>query len=262
MTTALVTGATSGIGAGFADRYARLRHNLVLVARDEARLHAKADELRARWHVEVEVLPADLSLDDECARVESRLADASRPIDVLVNNAGYSLGVDVVESDVDDEDRMLRVLTRAPLRLAKAAMPGMLARGHGAIITVSSVAGLISYNTYGAAKAWALKFSQSLSLRFAGTGVRAIALCPGLVHTEFHQRSGVDPSAAPSFMWLGVDRVVDECLRDLAKGKAVSIPSRRYRVLAGIGSRLPSTFTARIARDRGIRKATQVRHRR
>ena len=254
MTTALVTGATSGIGAGFADRYARLRHNLVLVARDEARLRAKADELRARWHVEVEVLPADLSLDDGCARVEARLADTSRPIDVLVNNAGYSLGVDIVDSDVDDEDRMLRVLTRAPLRLTKAALPGMLERNRGAIITVSSVAGLISYNSYGAAKAWAVKFSQSLSLRLAGTGVRAIALCPGLVHTEFHQRSGVDASAAPSFMWLTVDRVVDGCLRDLAAGKPVSIPSRRYRVLVGIGSRLPSTFTARMARDRGVRR--------
>jgi short-subunit dehydrogenase len=253
MTTALVTGATSGIGAGFADRYARLGHDLVLVARDEVRLRAKADELRDRWHVEVEVLPADLSVDDECARVEKRLSDVSRPVDVLVNNAGYSLGVDVVESDVEAEAQMLRVLVHAPLRLTKAALPGMLARDRGTIITVASVAGLISYNSYGAAKSWAVKFSQSLSLRLANTGVRAIALCPGLVRTEFHQRSGVDASAAPSFMWLTVDRVVEECLRDLAKGKPVSIPSRRYRILVGIGSRLPSTFTARIARDRGIR---------
>jgi short-subunit dehydrogenase len=254
MTTALVTGATSGIGAGFADRYARLAHNLVLVARDETRLHAMADELRARWHVDVEVLAADLSLDDECARVEERLADATRPIDVLVNNAGYSLGVDIVESDVEAEDQMLRVLTRAPLRLTKAALPGMLARDRGTIITVASVAGLISYNSYGAAKAWTVKFSQALSLRLADTGVRAIALCPGLVHTEFHQRSGVDASAAPAFMWLTVDRVVDECLRDLAKGKTISVPSRRYRLLVGIGTRLPSTLTARLARDRGIRR--------
>jgi short-subunit dehydrogenase len=254
MPTALVTGATSGIGAGFADRYARLGHHLVLVARDEARLRAKADELRDRWHVAVEVLPADLSVSEGCARVEARLTDSDRPIDVLVNNAGYSLGVDVVESDVDDEDRMLRVLTRAPLRLTKAVLPGMLARNRGAIITVSSVAGIISHNTYGAAKSWALKFSQALSLRLSSTGVRAIALCPGLVHTEFHQRSGVDASAAPKFMWLTVDRVVDECLRDLAKGKTVSMPSRRYRVLVGIGARLPSSFTARVARNRGVRR--------
>ncbi|HET9187625.1 MAG TPA: SDR family oxidoreductase [Acidothermaceae bacterium] len=253
MTTALVTGATSGIGAGFAERYARLGYHLVLVARDEQRLRTKADELHDRWHVEVEVLPADLSSDDECARVEARLLDDTRPIGVLVNNAGYSLGVDVVESDVEAEDRMLRVLTRAPLRLTKAALPGMLARNRGTIITVSSVAGIISYNSYGAAKAWALKFSQAVSLRLANTDVRAIALCPGLVHTEFHERSGVDASAAPRFMWLTVDRVVDECLRDLAKGKAISVPSRRYRVLVGVGARLPSNFTARIARNRGVR---------
>lgn len=254
MTTALVTGATSGIGAGFADRYARLGYGLVIVARDEARLRSKADELRSRWHVVVEVLPADLGEDDGCARVEARLADDTAPIDVLVNNAGYSLGADVLESDVEDEDRMLRVLARAPLRLTKAALPGMLARNRGTIITVSSVAGIISYNAYGAAKAWALKFSQALSLRLTNTGVRAIALCPGLVHTEFHQRSGVDASAAPSFMWLTVDRVIDECMRDLAKGKTVSIPSRRYRTLVGIGARLPANFTARIARNRGVRR--------
>jgi short-subunit dehydrogenase len=254
MTTALVTGATSGIGAGFADRYARLGYHLVLVARDEARLRAKADELRDRWHVEIEALPADLSSDDECARVETRLADGTRPIDVLVNNAGYSLGVDVVESDVDAEDRMLRVLTRAPLRLTKAALPGMLARDRGEIITVSTVAGIISYNTYGAAKAWELKFSQALSLRLANTGVRAIALCPGLVRTEFHRRNGVDASAAPRLMWLTVDRVVEDCLRDLAKGKTVCIPSLRYRVLVNIGARLPSGFTSRIARNRGVKR--------
>lgn len=254
MTIALVTGATSGIGAGFADRYARLGYDLVLVARDEARLRTKADELRDRWHVGVEVLPADLSSDDECATVDARLADAGRPIDVLVNNAGYSLGVDIVDSDVEDEDHMLRVLVRAPLRLSKAALPGMLARNRGTIITVSSVAGVISYNTYGAAKAWALKFSQALSLRLANTGVRAIALCPGLVHTEFHERNGVDASTAPAFMWLNVDRVIDECLRDLAKGKTMSIPSRRYRLVVGIGARLPSNFTARVARNRGIKR--------
>ena len=233
MPTALVTGATSGIGAGFADRYARLGHHLVLVARDEARLRAKADELRDRWHVAVEVLPADLSVSEGCARVEARLTDSDRPIDVLVNNAGYSLGVDVVESDVDDEDRMLRVLTRAPLRLTKAVLPGMLARNRGAIITVSSVAGIISHNTYGAAKSWALKFSQALSLRLSSTGVRAIALCPGLVHTEFHQRGGIDTEAFPSLSFLNPEDVVAAALADVRRGAVISTPSLRYKLVAG-----------------------------
>jgi short-subunit dehydrogenase len=254
MTTALVTGASSGIGAGFADRLAQLGYHLVLVARDTDRLEDKATRLRAQWRVDVEVLPADLSTDDGCATVEERLRDERRPVDTLVNNAGFSLGKSVIVSDVDDEDRMLRVLIRAPMRLAKAALPGMLARDRGSIITVSSVAGLVPYDSYGAAKAWAVYFSAALSLHTEGTGIQAIALCPGLVRTEFHERNGIDVASVPKVMWLRVDRVVDECLRDLARGKAICIPSRRYRVLVEIGHRMPGQFAARIARQRGLRR--------
>jgi len=262
MTTALITGASSGIGAGFAERFARLGHHLVLVARDEARLNERAARLRTQEKVDVEVLVADLSTDEGCARVEARLADRAYPVDVLVNNAGFSLGVDIARSAVDDEERMLRVLVRAPLRLTKAALPGMQARDNGTIITVASVAGLISYNSYGAAKAWAVRFSQALSLQFAGTGVKALALCPGLTRTEFHARGNVDASRAPRFLWLSVERVVDECLRDLARGKTVSIPSRRYRVLVGIGRLLPTRLTARMARDRGLLRRRSATDRR
>jgi short-subunit dehydrogenase len=254
MTTALVTGASSGIGAGFAERFAQLGYALILVARDEQRLKANAERLKEQWHVDVEVLPADLSTDQGTNRVEARLMSEQQPVDVLVNNAGYALGVDVVHSNVDDEERMLRVLTLAPLRLTKAALPGMQQRDRGTIITVASVAGLVSYNSYGAAKAWAIKFSEALSLQLSGTSLRAIALCPGLVRTEFHQRGNVDTSGSPSFMWLTVERVVDECLRDLSRGKTISIPSRRYRIVVGIGTRLPRGLAPRIARNRGIRR--------
>lgn len=259
MTTVLITGASSGIGAGFAERFAGLGHRLILVARDEARLQQSAVRLREKSGSDVEVLPADLSTDEGCAAVEQRLSDTTRPVDILVNNAGFALGVEVVHSDIDDEERMLRVLVRAPLRLTKAALPGMLARRHGTLLMVSSVAGIVSYNSYGAAKAWALRFSESLSTQLVGTGVRAMALCPGLVHTEFHQRGNVDTAGAPAFMWLTVDRVVDECLRDLARGKVISIPSRRYRVLIGIGRHLPSSAVVAITRlrARGTRRARQ-----
>jgi short-subunit dehydrogenase len=130
----------------------------------------------------------------------------------------------------------------------------MQQRDRGTIITVASVAGLVSYNSYGAAKAWAIKFSEALSLQLSGTSLRAIALCPGLVRTEFHQRGNVDTSGSPSFMWLTVERVVDECLRDLSHGKTISIPSRRYRIVVGIGTRLPRGLAPRIARNRGIRR--------
>ncbi|MGH8888358.1 MAG: SDR family NAD(P)-dependent oxidoreductase, partial [Acidothermaceae bacterium] len=141
---------------------------------------------------------------------------------------------------------------RAPLRLSKAALPAMMTRRHGTIITVASVAGILSYNSYGAAKAWAVRFSETLSAQLAGTGVQAIALCPGLVHTEFHERGKVDTSGAPKFMWLSVDRVIDECLRDLARGKVISVPSKRYRFVVGVGRHLPSSFVVRLARRRRI----------
>ncbi|MDQ1485337.1 MAG: uncharacterized protein QOJ62_1030 [Actinomycetota bacterium] len=251
MPTVLVTGSTSGIGAGFAHRYARLGHDLVLVARDEERLQAQADELRGTWHVDVEVLVADLNTDEGCAAVEARVADGRRPIDVLVNNAGFALGVDFVHSDISDEERLLRVLVRAPMRITKAALPGMLARDRGSIITVASVAAYTTRSTYGAAKAWALRFSEALTVQLAGTGVRALALCPGLVHTEFHERGKVDASAAPRWLWLDVDQVVDECLRDLRRGKTISIPSLRYKVLIGVARRLPRRIVGRVSSSRG-----------
>ena len=141
MTTALITGASSGIGAGFADRFARLGHDLVLVARRAERLEAHAARLREQWRVDVEVLPADLGTDSGCAAVESRLAEAARPVDVLVNNAGFGLGIDVLHSTVEQEETLLRVMVRAPMRLTKAALPEMLARDRGVIVNVSSVAG-------------------------------------------------------------------------------------------------------------------------
>jgi short-subunit dehydrogenase len=257
--TVLVTGASSGIGAAFVRRYAQLGYDLVLVARDEDRLARTADELRAAYHVTAEVLPADLASDEGVASVEQRLADATRPVDVLINNAGFGLGADLLKSAVGDEERLLRVMVIAPMRLTKAALPGMVERGVGSIVLVSSVAGLIVTNSYGAAKAWGVAFSRAVAAQLAGTGVRAMALCPGLVHTEFHERGHVDVSQAPDFMWLDADQVVDECLRDLAHGKVVSIPSRRYRLLVGLGRLTPTRLRVRVAQDRGLRRRHYAR---
>jgi uncharacterized protein len=257
MPTALVTGSSSGIGAAFAKRYAQLGHDLVLVARNAERLRNQATELRARWHVDVEVLPADLGTDDGCAAVEARAADEGRPIDVLVNNAGFTLGTDLLHSDVDAEEQLLRVLVRAPMRITKAALPGMLARDRGSIITVASVAAFVHHSSYGAAKAWAVRFSKALSLNLAGTGVGALAVCPGLVRTEFHERGQVDVSGVPDWLWLDVDQVVTECLRDLRRGRAVSIPSLRYKGLTAVGRVLPRGVVAKV-RDAG---RTLKRHR-
>jgi uncharacterized protein len=251
MPRALITGSTSGIGSGFAKRYAQLGHDLVLVARNEVRLHAQATQLRAAWHVDVEVLPADLGTDDGCAAVEARAADVRRPVDVLINNAGFALGTDFVHSRLDDEEQLIRVLIRAPMRVTKAALPGMLERDRGTIITVASIAAFLNHSSYGAAKVWALRFSEGLSLTLAGTNVRALALCPGLVHTEFHERGNVDVSNAPTWIWLDVDQVIDACLHDLRRGKSVSIPTLRYKTMIGVGRHLPAGL---VARARNLRR--------
>ena len=256
MPTALITGSTSGIGAGFATRYAQLSHDLVLVARSEERLQQQATELRAKWHVNVEVLAADLGTDQGCAAVEARAASERQPIDVLINNAGFGLGVDFMHSSLDDEEQLIRVMIRAPMRVTKAALPGMLARDRGTLITVASTAAYLNHSTYGAAKAWAVRFSETLSLKLAGSGVRAIALCPGLVHTEFHERGSVDVSNAPNWLWLDVDQVVGACLDDLRRGKAVSIPTLRYKALTRVGRLLPA---AAVARARTLRRPKSTR---
>lgn len=248
MATALVTGATAGIGNAFARRLAADGHGLVLVARDRARLDEVAATLRDAHGVPVEVRPADLSAPGEVARVAERLRDGSHPVDLLVNNAGFGVRGAFVDGDVDAELAMLDVLTRAVLVLTHAAVPGMVARGRGAVITVSSVAGFMPGGTYSAAKAWATTFTASLAAELVGTGVTATALCPGYVRTEFHQRGGFDMSGVPAWAWLDADRLVRDCLADVRRGRAVSVPSRRYRVATALLRHLPPGALAGVGR--------------
>jgi hypothetical protein len=235
--TALITGATAGIGAAFVRRYAQDGYDLVLVARDVPRLEAQAADLRRRFGGAVEVLAADLTDRAQVRRVEERLADRSRPVDVLVNNAGYGLNHRFVGGDLDAEERLFDVLARAVLRLSGAAVPGMVARGRGDIITVSSVAGFAPLGTYSAAKAYATAFTQGLAAELEGTGVRALALCPGYVRTELHERAGINVSMIPERLWLDADDLVAACLADLADGKSISVPGAAYKA-ASVATRL------------------------
>jgi short-subunit dehydrogenase len=255
MTTALITGATAGIGNSFARRLAADGHDLVLVARDEKRLKETAAELGAAYGVPVEVLVADLADDDGCRSVEERLADAARPVDLLVNNAGFSVGRRFVTGDIEEEERMLRVLVRAVLRLTRAAVPGMVERGHGAIINVSSVASFVPQGTYSAAKAWVTSFSQGLAGDLAGTGVRVLALCPGFTRTEFHDRAGIDMRSTRAWMWLDADRVVGDALADLRRDAVVSVPGLQYKVIVAVARRVPTKILHAVARRvRGTRR--------
>ncbi|KWW97785.1 SDR family NAD(P)-dependent oxidoreductase [Carbonactinospora thermoautotrophica] len=254
MTTALITGATAGIGAAFARRLAAARYDLILVARDTARLDQTAAGLRDTYGVPVEVMPADLSDRARCQAVEERLRDPDRPVDVLINNAGFGTNASFLRSPIEDEERMLDVLVRAVLRLTHAALPGMVARGRGAIINVSSVAGFLPRGTYGAAKAWVTSFTEGLAAEVADKGVKVIAVCPGFVHTEFHQRAGIETDSIPDWMWLEADEIVEGVLKDLRRGIVVSVPSAQYKALTTIARCTPRGVLARVSRQFGRRR--------
>ncbi|ARQ70723.1 SDR family NAD(P)-dependent oxidoreductase [Streptomyces marincola] len=243
MATALITGGTSGIGLGFARRYAADGHDLVLVARDQARLDRTATDLHDRYRVGVDTISADLATPDGCAIVEKHLA--STAVDVLVNNAGHSLPQPYPYNPLADEERMLDLLVRAPLRLTHAAIPGMTARGEGAILNIASVAGLVPAGTYGAAKDWLIHFSESLRLDLAPRGVRVLAVCPGFTHTDAPKASTV-----PAWIWLSVDRVVDQAMKDLRRGKPRSVTGWHFKLYAAAAQHAPRRLAARMARSR------------
>lgn len=255
MGTALVTGATSGLGLEFAWQLATARHDLVLVARDAERLERLAVQLRAAAGVEVEVLSADLSVRADVERVAERLGDGDRPVGLLVNNAGFGLGVPFLESDVADQERSLEVMVRAVLVLSHAAGRAMVARGRGAILNVSSVASLLAGGTYSAHKAWVRSFTEGLAAELRGTGVTATVVCPGLVRTEFHERAGIDLDTAPEALWLRPERVVSEALAAVRRGSVINTPSTRYRVVAGTIRTLPRSAVRAFERTRPDRKA-------
>lgn len=234
MTTALITGATAGIGAAFARRLAADGHNLVLVARDTERLREQATELHDRHGIEAEVLTADLSRDEGVAAVEERLGDRLQPVDLLVNNAGFGNKGRYLDVPMADELAMLKVHCEAVLRLTSAAATGMRERGRGGIVNVASVAAFVPRGTYGASKAWVVQFSQGAAKDLAGSGVRLMALCPGFVRTEFHERAGMGTGNIPGWMWLDADKLVAAALADLTRGKSVSVPDPRYKALMGM----------------------------
>jgi short-subunit dehydrogenase len=251
MPTALITGPTSGIGRGFAEAFARKGFDLVLVARDEERLSALAAELLESYGVRCEVLAADLSRRTDVDRVAGRLADHKRPIEALVNNAGFGLRGSFTRNEVADEQRLLDVLVIAVMRLTHAAAPGMATRGTGMIINISSVAGWITGGTYSAAKSWVTVFSEGLSEELAHTGVRVTAVCPGFVHTEFHERAGIGMDTLPSWMWLDVPAVVAQAFRDLATGRPISVAGPQYKSLAIVLRHGPRSVIRRATGARG-----------
>ena len=240
---ALVTGATAGIGESFTRLLAANNYNLVLVARDLPRLEERALALQAKFGVETVVLQADLATEQGCALIENYIAE--HEIDVLINNAGFGINKAFTSSALIDEQNLLDVLVRTPMRLMHIALPKMRAHDKGIIINVSSVAGFIAGGTYSASKSYLTVLSESLNTELFGTKVRISALCPGFTRTEFHQRGRMSMKGLPSFMWLNADKLVAKAWSDALKGKAISIPGWQYQIL---------TFVMRYAPRSLVRK--------
>ncbi|MCX6500829.1 MAG: SDR family NAD(P)-dependent oxidoreductase [Microbacterium sp.] len=246
MPTALITGASSGLGAEYAHQLAGKGADLVLVGRDRVALEEVAARLRGR--VEVEVLRADLLRGRDRGRVEARLADEDRPIDVLINNAGFGLPLAFETNDIEDEAGHLALHVEVPMRLTHAALGPMLARGRGRILNVASVAAFMPRSTYGASKGWLVSFSRWANAVYTPRGVTVTAVCPGYTHTNFHERLGLPPGeeGIPAWMWLDARTVVSQSLADVARGKAVSVPTWRYRMLTALVRVLPDALAFRL----------------
>ena len=230
---ALVTGASSGIGAAFAERLARDQYDLIVVARRRKRLEVLAERLREAHHVTVEVMVADLTQPAELHTAEMRIAEDTA-LELLVNNAGFGGYMPFVALDPDRAEELIRLQVVAVTRLTRAALPGMVARGHGAIINVSSrlaFSGALSSPTmpkratYAATKAYINTFTQILHDELAETGVRVQALCPGVVRTEFHERMGLDPARIPAAIVMSPEDIVEASLAGLKLGEVICIPA-------------------------------------
>lgn len=246
--TALVTGATAGLGAEFCTQLAARGHDLVVVARDQPRLEEVAARLHAQYAVHVEVLPADLVTDGGSARVRARILQESRPVSLLVNNAGFGLRGNFADNDLGEELAHLRIHTQAPLVLMHAAINAMGSRGGGRIINVASVSAFTPRGSYAAAKALMVNFSRWANLYYADRGISVTALCPGFVRTEFHERLGAGKPGIPAWGWLKAPDVVRAALRDSAARKSLSIPSARYKVAVALARIAPDALVERLAR--------------
>jgi len=250
---ALVTGATSGIGESFTRLLAENKYNIVLVARDSARLHERAEQLQGKFDVETHIIQADLATESGCSAVEQYIAN--NHVDVLINNAGFGINKAFTVSQLDTEQELLDVLVRTPMRLMHVALPLMKQRNKGVVINVSSVAGYIAGGTYSASKSYLTVLSESLHTELAGTNVKISALCPGFTRTEFHQRGRMSMKGLPSFLWLDADELVAKAWSDALKGEAISIPGWQYQLLAFVIKRLPRSIVRKV----GMRVRTKQR---
>jgi short-subunit dehydrogenase len=249
---ALVTGATAGIGESFTRLLAAEGFNLVLVARDEVRLHERAQGLRDKFGADSVVMVADLATESGCAKVEEYIAN--NELEVLINNAGFGINKAFTVSDLAKEEEVLKVLVRTPMRLMHVAIPQMKVRNSGIVINVSSVASFIAGGAYSASKSYLTVLSESLHTELSATNIKVCALCPGFTRTEFHQRGRMKMAGLPQFMWLNSDVLVAKAWKDALDGKAVSIPGWQYKLLVGIISIAPRSVVRRLGMNLRVKQ--------
>jgi short-subunit dehydrogenase len=247
---ALVTGASSGIGEHLARGLAARGHDLVLVARDQHRLETLGKELERAHSTKAQVLPADLTDPAQLKVVEDRCHDADAPVAVLVNNAGFGSFGPFHELDLENETREIQLNVMALVRLSHAAASEMVARGHGGILNVSSLAAFQPnplMAVYGGTKAFIVSFTEALHEELKGTGVAVTVLCPGFTRTGFQAAADVPASDLPGFVWQEADEVATVGLDALAKNRAVAIPGALNKALGGFSIVTPHALTRRIA---------------
>jgi len=245
--TALITGASSGIGAAFARQLAPQGFHLILVARRKERLAALAADLQGRFPISAEVLDADLSEPADIERVERRIAELEN-VDLLINNAGLGAPGSFAEIDLVTQLTMIDVHIIASVRLCRATLPGMITRHRGAIINVSSIAGLVPIPgsaTYSSTKAYLNVFSEALQAELRGTGVKVQALCPGFTHTGFHdtpEHKGFHRSGIPEALWMSPEEVAAQSLNALGRRQVVFVPGFKNRLLAVAARNAPRSL--------------------
>jgi short-subunit dehydrogenase len=253
---AVITGASAGIGKEFSEQLAARGYDLILVARDGNRLEALREDLQQRHGIEVDVFPADLTVDDDVSRLAGLVAGVSR-LGLLVNNAGFGTRGTLADASPARQEAMVRLHTLAPMRLTQAALPALLRNRRGAVVNVSSVASFAySANNvnYCATKAYLTNFSEGLGEEVRGTGVRVQALCPGFTRSEFHQRMDAETGGIPSWMWMRAGPVVEASLRNLQRrGPVVCIPGFRNKVAVFLLRHVPRSLIGTLARLRSRR---------
>lgn len=254
--TALVTGASAGLGAEFARQLAASGTDLILVARRKEKLSALAEELGKAYHIGIEVFPADLSTDEGIARVERRIGELPA-LDLLVNNAGFGGRGGFVRGEVADHMVMVKVHIDTTVRLTRAALPGMIDRGRGGVINVSSIAAFSPFSgpMYSGTKSFQVLFSENLHGEVQDKGIAVQVLCPGMTHTEFHEVAGMDKAIIPKPLWMTAERVVRISLRALGRRGVICIPGFKNKAIAFL-MRCPLTLAGvrALGRTRLVRK--------